>query len=153
MKLGGVSQSLGRARGSLFLFNLTGSWTPRFARRRSRSSTWPVKRLLVHFRLTRALPNCGSRQLFHGLQRPIAWCFPAVWKMSAATDWERRWIISQAFSEGHARVPFPSGRDDLSFFHQSSSSRELALHRYAGLSIGISMTGLHAIATARRACG
>jgi hypothetical protein len=69
MNLGGVSQSLGQARGSLFLFNLTGSWTPRFARKRSRSSTWPVKRLLVQFRLTRALPNCGSRQLFHGLQR------------------------------------------------------------------------------------
>ena len=72
MKLGGVSQSLGQARGSLFLFNLTGSWTPRFARKRSRSSTWPVKRLLVQFRLTRARPNCGSRQLFHGLQLPIA---------------------------------------------------------------------------------
>jgi hypothetical protein len=55
-----------------FLFNLTGSWTPRFARKRSRSSTWPAKRLLVQFRLRRALPNCGSRPLFHGLQRPIA---------------------------------------------------------------------------------
>jgi hypothetical protein len=72
MKLGGVSQSLGQARGSLFLFNLTGSWTPRFARKRSRSSTRSVKRLLVQFRSTRALPNCGSRQQFHGLRRPIA---------------------------------------------------------------------------------
>ena len=47
---------------------------------------------------------------------PIAWCFPAVWKMSAATDWERRWIIPQAFPEDHVRVAFPSDRDDSSSF-------------------------------------
>lgn len=103
----GAKASLTR-RGSLFFFNLIRSWTPRFARKRSRSSTWPVKRLLAQFCSTRARPCCGSRQRFHGPQRPIGWCFPAVWKTSAATDWERRWTISPAFPEDHVRVAFPS---------------------------------------------
>ena len=83
MKLGGVSQSLGQARGGLFLFNLTGSWTPRFARKRLRSSTWPVKRLLVQFRDVREA-SCHSAR---GVERTSFRC--DRWDAGSA-DWTCR---------------------------------------------------------------